>query len=130
MFFQQVQYVRFVNLANSGSTNTAKVLPAISTLNTKLTPTAQQKILIQSKGGQKTFAVIQQPASQAGQTKIVTMPSGTKHILNKNALQHISTQKKILPTRKSDGTPVPTKLIAVVKKEDKNVSFFFVRILS
>lgn len=107
-------------MSNSGSPNTTKVLPAINTLS-KITPTAQQKIVIQGKGGQKTFAVIQQPPSQAGQTKIVTM-AGTKQILNKNVLQTFSTQKKILPTRKSDGTPVPTKLIAVVKKEDKNTN--------
>lgn len=45
---------------------------------------------------------------------------GPKQILNKNVVQTFSTAKKFLPTRKPDGTPVPTKLIAVVKKDDKN----------
>lgn len=48
--------------------------------------------------------------------------AGSKQILNKNVLQTFSTQKKILPTRRSDNTPIPTKLIAVVKKDDKNTN--------
>lgn len=129
--FFQIQYVRFVNLPNSTGSNTTKVLPTINTLS-KITPSTQQKIVIQGKGGQQTYAVIQQPPNQTQQTKVVTMGGGaSKQILNKNVLQTFSTQKKILPTRRLDGTPVPTKLIAVVKKEDRNtivrfLFFFFI----